>query len=111
MIEIAIRKRSEHIREVRVKGHGGGVRGEDIVCAAVSAITQTALSGLLFYGKDDVRWGMEKGTLWMNISERVKRENQEVFHIILSTMIIGLKKIAQEYPDRVVIYMDETEKV
>jgi len=54
VIKIQIRCIDQNIKQVRVSGHAGGRAGEDVVCAAVSAVTQTALTGLLHYGAEQV---------------------------------------------------------
>lgn len=66
--------------------------GKDIVCSAVSAITQTALQGLITYC--EAVHDMYEG----NLSVHIARESTASF-VILSTMVMGLKQIESEYPD------------
>ncbi len=107
MIDIYIKKSGDDIKEVTVSGHGGRLAGKDIVCSAVSAITQTALSGLLYYGNSNIFWKIQKGTLFIKVKEGTDKENRMIFNIILSTMILGLKRIAKEYPDKITIKVEE----
>ncbi len=73
--------------------------GSDIVCAAVSALTQTALLGLLQYaGPSDVQYTVQKGQL----AVQLKRSCQEA-DIILNTMVLGLEEIARQYDTYVVL--------
>ncbi len=101
MIRIKVESNGGTIRRVRVDGHGGGKKGNDIACAAVSAVTQTALQGLLDYAPGFIRWTMESGRLDISVIESDAIEVNTAVHIILTTMNRGLKRIADEYPDRI----------
>ena len=94
MIEVHIvRDNQGFIREFSVKGHAGySEHGSDIVCSAVSAVTQTAvaslqkLAGIKKYTK---RNGYLKCSLPLDIEE----DNKFKAGIILESMTIGLKQI------------------
>lgn len=90
-------------------GHAGyAPSGEDIVCAAVSVLTQTALLGLGEVLKVPVEWKMdeEAGTLSAFV-----RESTEGTEVVLRTLEAGMKNIAGQYPDLVGIdYMQRREK-
>ena len=101
MIDIEVYKKNDGIARVRVTGHGGGKKGEDIVCCAVSSITQTALAGLLYHGKNYINWYMEDGLLDISISDSEDPELSSAFNAILCTMILGLKGVSKEYPKRI----------
>ena len=52
------------VRSFRVEGHTGYAdHGEDIICAGISAITQTALVGLLNYLEKKPYYKREAGLL------------------------------------------------
>lgn len=85
-------------------GHSGSApRGSDIICAAVSALTQTACLAMSHYGisyrynRDD-----EAGLL------TVIAEDNEKTRIILTNMYCGLNGIAQQNPQnlRVIPYQE-----
>ncbi len=103
MIEIVVAVTGDRVCEVEVSGHGGGKAGSDIVCAAVSAITETALAGLLHYDPKGVTWKMREGY----ISIQVKDAAETSVAAIMTTMILGLKQIGQEYPKRVSLNLIE----
>ena len=103
MIEIGVAVTGDRVREVLVTGHGGGKTGSDIICAAVSAITETALAGLLHYDPKGVTWKMREGY----ISIQVKDASETSIAAIMTTMILGLKQIEQEYPKRVSLRLIE----
>jgi uncharacterized protein YsxB (DUF464 family) len=94
-------KTAQCITEVRVTGHGGGAKGEDIVCSAVSALAQTALFGLLHYGKEDVISKMREGEMLIRVKKNTPQEHRAIFNIILSTLYMGLENIRRNYPERV----------
>jgi len=100
VIKIQIRCIDQNIKQVRVSGHAGGRAGEDVVCAAVSAVTQTALTGLLHYGAEQVKWEMKKGILYIEIKD-ADTDKRLDFSVILNTMYLGLRQIEREHPDEV----------
>jgi uncharacterized protein YsxB (DUF464 family) len=106
LIQVDIKSERGIVTEVFVRGHGEGIKGKDILCSAVSAVTQTALSGLLYFGKEDLTWRRGKGTLYMKVNGDATKENQRIFNTILSTMVLGLINIAKEYPARIKIWFD-----
>ncbi|HKM17989.1 MAG TPA: ribosomal-processing cysteine protease Prp [Limnochordia bacterium] len=79
-------------------GHSGFAQyGEDIVCAAVSVLTQTAVIGLqevLGAGAAvEISEGLLKCTLPPGLPEAVWQQSQ----LILKVMYAGLKAVFQEY--------------
>ncbi len=96
MIEVKIKNYGEKIKSAVISGHAGGLKGKDILCAAVSGISQTALSGILFYNRDGIEYKIETGYLYIDVTDL----KDERIQTILTTMIIGLKTIAKEYPDK-----------
>ena len=72
-------------------GHTGYAEcGEDIVCAAVSAITQTAAMG----------------GLYLMLEKTVKGSKLQQAELILGTMLLGLRSVEQDYSD----YLKLTER-
>jgi uncharacterized protein YsxB (DUF464 family) len=98
LINIKVYRKREGTVCIRVRGHGGGKKGEDIVCAAVSAITQTALAGLLYYAENIINWQMDEGFLDISISGGPDDELDPAVETILRTMVLGLKGVLSEYP-------------
>lgn len=83
---------------LRAIGHAGyGPKGMDVVCAAVSALTQT-LAGYAA-GQDDSEVLCDEASASINITLRHNRKN-----LIAATVILGgLNAIAEQYPDHVCI--------
>ncbi|MDR2266811.1 MAG: ribosomal-processing cysteine protease Prp [Christensenellaceae bacterium] len=85
------------IFKVEANGHSGYVNmGPDVVCAAVSAIVQTALLGLVEIAKVATEQVKANGYL----SFRILDSNISTRHtadIILETMCVAVKDIEKDY--------------
>ena len=82
-----------------IKGHADyDEAGSDIVCAAVSALSQTALLGLIVISQD-VPYEVNDG---FDISSRSSSPG-EASQIILGTMVAGLEQIVRQYGEYVVL--------
>lgn len=103
MVKVQIyRNVSGQVLTFQASGHAGGRRrGEyDLVCAAISAVTQTALLGLgeyvgladrLDYQLDDDGW------IYCRLPEDLTPDERVRTDAIIETMIIGLKSIEKEF--------------
>lgn len=108
MIEISIvRDNQGFIWEFAVNGHAGfAEHGEDIVCSAVSAITQTAVAGL------EKMAGVKKyvkrsGRLKCSVPLDIRDKEKYIAGIILETMAIGLKQLEKSYGKYVTVLDEE----
>lgn len=99
MIEAVITRNSGgQVVGIKVSGHSGyATSGSDIVCAAVSAIVQTAILGLRNVQGVDVRDRTGDGELECRIGRTTGREALCRTDAITSTMVLGLKDIEQSY--------------
>jgi len=89
------------IRGFRAQGHAGyGEYGNDIVCAAVSAITQAAVLGLLRHLELPVRLKQADGYLECLLSDDERSQGQAA-QSVLATMVLGLQEVQRQYPERV----------
>ena len=98
MINIEIIKIDGKIKKFKVTGHAEvAPKGQDIVCAGVSAVVQTAIVGLDKYLKTDFDCKQsEDGFLEVNLDKP-----SEYTEAILMTMYYGLNEIEQLYPKNV----------
>lgn len=71
--------------------------GEDIVCAGVSALTQTAVLGVARYLPDDVYCQAGAGKLVLKLQSKPTVET----NAILETMVLGLQEIIKLNPKHV----------
>ena len=80
-------------------GHADqGAYGEDIVCAGISAITETALLGITDVLKLDAAWSREEGHMRCELSRETAGEDIEKAAIVFNTMIAGLTSLQRAYP-------------
>ena len=94
----------------RSEGHTGYAEaGEDIVCAAVSALTQSTLNGLKNVLKAPVMFDIDdaaailEARLTPEASEAQVRQAQ----LLLETLLQGLQAIERSYPRNVRIIYEE----
>jgi Predicted ribosomal protein len=81
-----------------VNGHAGTAPyGQDIVCAAVAALTQTAVLGLERYLGRDFDLDIGSGKLIL----KLKGASDDLAGAILETMLLGLAEIAKQSPQSV----------
>lgn len=98
MIEVNIVYCKSNIISFTVTGHAGyAPEGEDICCAGVSAVTQTALLGLLKHLSRPPVYKVEKGIIKCELPFDLQDEDMKAAQIILSTMEAGLLSMADSY--------------
>jgi len=92
-----IRNNEQAIIAFEAKGHSDkmAIKGNDIYCAAISAITQTAAVGLAEYAKAETELKMEDGYLFCRLINLTDAQKPEV-KAILETMRLGLYSFSQE---------------
>lgn len=99
MIQVDIFYHESFIQGFTVQGHAGyAMSGEDIVCAAVSVLTQTALLGLNEYLESKPQWKIDDhGYLECWLVQGITPGDKEKSQVILHTMELGLLNIQQSY--------------
>ena len=92
MIVISVRKDG-----LTVSGHAGyAPAGQDIVCAGVSALTQTLIRSVEDLTSDKIKYKISPGGVdieYGNLSEKSRT--------LVDSFFIGILLIADEYPDNV----------
>lgn len=101
MISIEInRNRDGQILACHIDGHAGyDDHGYDIVCAAVSVLSCTAILGLQDIAKQVGSYSNASGRCDMVLSGNITQSGQD----ILETMVLGLTEISHQYPEFVQI--------
>ena len=84
---------------ISIRGHANyAERGKDIVCAAVSALVQTMIQSIEELTADKIQYSMQPGTVdikFGNLSEQAQ--------LLVDSFFVGLRLIADEYPENVAI--------
>jgi uncharacterized protein len=94
--------RDSHNRlsSVFAQGHADTAdHGEDVVCAAVSAIVQAARLGLQAYAGVTLEVRQESGDFWMRWPET--NRDDEAVRAIVTTAELSIEQIARQYPAHV----------
>jgi len=77
-------------------GHAGyGVKGEDIVCSAISVLTTNTINSLDVLSKDEIEFGIDEddGYLCLNL----KTNNDPASQLFMKSLVMGLEGIREEY--------------
>lgn len=101
MVKIKIYSNQQgQVTACELTGHAdAGAKGHDIVCAGISALTQTALLGLAKHLKVKLTYEVKEGFLSFCLQE----QPNDLTEAVLQTMIIGLSEIAKGYSKNVYI--------
>ena len=102
MTKVKIIKKNNNITQVVADGHTGyGVSGEDIVCAALSSIVQTAVLRLLTVAgvSADVKRDDDRGFIDCKLPTGLSDQQLHDSNIILNTMLMGISDLSQNYSD------------
>lgn len=101
MIDVQVRRVHGRVTGFTVHGHAGyAPRGEDIVCAAVSALTDTVTLSLLRLAGVAVRVEAREGHLACSLPEVLEDDAAERADLLINTLLLGVEEIARAYPGR-----------
>ncbi len=97
---VRFQRKKQVISGFVAKGHTGYAdHGEDIVCAAVSALTQTTVIGLQEVAGIDVDLVVKEGYLECMLPSGFCPKLDDDSQVILNTLYKGLIAIYEEYGD------------
>ena len=102
MTKVIILKRDNKIFEVECDGHTNyGEKGEDIVCASLSSIVQTAVLGLLMIAELelDMKRDDKRGYLKFTLPEKLNEKQDIQASAILDTMLCGISDLYESFSD------------
>lgn len=93
-----IRDNNQAITGFMVNGHAHAApHGQDIVCAGVSALTQSAIMGIERHLRREIDLVQDRSGLTVALSSQPDSLTAAVFE----TMLLGLNEIAKLYPKSV----------
>ena len=97
MITITVKKRNHDYVDFRSKGHAGYAEaGQDIVCAAVSALIINTVNSLETFTEEDFQASEQDGFVSIHFS----RKNTEKGRLLMDSLILGLTEIEHSYNNR-----------
>ena len=94
------------------EGHAGGkrIRGYDLVCCAVSALTQTGVNALVSVAGVRPEVEIKDGYLKCILPDGMDEKTSETAQIVLRTIMTGLTDIQKIYPNLIRIQQKEWRK-
>lgn len=97
------------VRGFLASGHVGGkkIRGYDLVCCAVSALTQTGVNALEAVAKVTPVVAVRDGYLRCELPQAIDAGRMEKAQIVLQTVMTGLTDIQKIYPNLIRIQQEE----
>lgn len=99
---VITRKNKKSISVIECDGHTNyGEKGEDIVCAALSSVVQTAALGLLQVAGVQIKMTRndEQGYLKIIIPEGLSETKQHEVDVITNTMLLGIADLNEGFSD------------
>ena len=101
MTDVKVFKRANTFIRITCDGHTGyGVEGEDIVCASLSSIVQTAALGMLSAGANiTINRNDEQGFFEIIVPDELSESTMHDVQVIFDTMMCGIDALHQEYSD------------
>lgn len=94
MIEVSVR-----LDGITVSGHAGYAEpGKDIVCAAITVLTETLIDSIESFTKDKIQYDISDGSVriyYGNLSEAGK--------LLVDSFFAGVCNVVRDYPDYVKI--------
>ena len=102
MTRIVFHKRGEDFVRIESVGHTGYAdRGEDILCAAISALLQGAALGVRDVAgvKADYRVDEEKGRLFLELPRDLGDGERHDCNVILETLLVSVSDLAKGYSE------------
>ncbi|MBU5677714.1 ribosomal-processing cysteine protease Prp [Alkaliphilus sp. MSJ-5] len=109
MISISIyRNAKKNIEQFIVKGHAYAADpGQDIVCAAVSVLSQTTVLALHEIAHVAIEYEIENGYLKCKLPMNLMEKELYETKLLIDTMLLGLNNIRESYPQYVEIHDKE----
>lgn len=92
MIEVKIQE-----KEISVSGHANyAAFGNDIVCAGITALTQTFIKSIQDLTDDEIQFDIQPGTAYVKYEDLSEKSRT-----LVDSFFIGICQIADEFPNRV----------
>lgn len=82
---------------IKVRGHAGyAPQGQDIVCAGVTALTQTLVESIEGLTGNEIKYDMSPGRVDIKI-----KDPDEDAQLLMDSFLVGIEMIADEFPEHV----------
>lgn len=102
MIKVLTEKENNRIKRVLIKGHANYDKyGQDIVCAAVSAMTITTVNAIASL-EETIKYTSKEGYV-----EIIVTKMTDVNETLLNNLLIELEELKNQYPKNIEIRNEE----
>ena len=102
------RDQDKNITSYSVKGHADyAERGEDIVCASISILAQTAILALHEIAAINIIYEVNDGHVFCKLPDDLSIEKREKASIILNTFYIGIQGTQGMYARYIELHDEE----
>lgn len=102
MTKVTVTQSNDIITSLTLDGHTHyGVEGEDIVCAGLSCVSQTAVLGIFAIAKVNavVERDEKRGYLSITLPKNLSKEELHDAQVILKTALLGISDLREGYSD------------
>ena len=109
MVSVEFVKSLGNIVSFEMKGHAMPKQAQldvDLICTAISAISQTTVIGIEEVLKIKVKYDIKDGFLNLNLEDQTLYDIKKC-QVLLETMILGLKSIEINYSDYIKVETKE----
>ncbi len=97
MTTVTFVRQGDAIVSFECRGHAGDApEGENVLCAAVSALTQTAVLGVTEALGQKAEWLVDEENAVVSLKPRDPMDRG--VQAILQTLYVGMKNIADQFP-------------
>ncbi|MCC5911575.1 MAG: ribosomal-processing cysteine protease Prp [Clostridiaceae bacterium] len=109
MIIVSIKRNNKkEVMQFTISGHAyADEPGKDVVCAAVSVLSQTIILGLYEIIKIKAPYKIEDGYLSCEVPQNLSTKEKEKVNTLLETMVIGMKSVKENYNQYIDIHDKE----
>lgn len=110
MVKVWFIREGDEICGFSIKGHAGfREHGRDIICAAISAISQQVVIGIVNYLKIDAKPEIKDGFLQIDLREIDRSEWKRELDTLFQSMYMMLLQIEEQYPKQLRLYEKKEE--
>lgn len=105
-----VRDYKRQIQQFEIEGHANAAEyGEDIVCASISILSQGIINGIEEVVKQNIHYKIDpdKGWIFCNLPIDISKEKMPYIQVLLETMVINLKQLAEDFPQYVSLKEEE----
>lgn len=107
MVNVIFNNKDCNLVSVKISGHAESVDdGYDMVCSAISSVSQTVLIGILEVLKLKATYSLDDGFLSFSL-EKLPDEDIKQCQVLMETMLLGLKSIEIGYGEYINIEVEE----